>query len=147
MVVRGGWQMIIFDNHYLWWPNSKFNPISRQMGIRLAQQCRCPCWVGNVCLFVCADLDNSLENGEQESHGVQKPGKRHPTIPSAACWSAIKATCSLSWVIMSFLAFFLPFFCSPVVAHSLVLCHGFSGVYLNITLLSNVQQYQYSIKS
>lgn len=47
-------------------------------------------------LLVCADSGAALENGEQETHGVQKPGKIHPTIFDAAHWSAIKTACLLS---------------------------------------------------
>lgn len=48
-----------------------------------------------VCVYVCADMGTTLENGEQEAHGVQKPGKKYPTIPSAVNQSA-KATRSSS---------------------------------------------------
>lgn len=36
------------------------------------------------CVYVCVDTGTALENGEQEAHGVQKPGKIYSTIPSAA---------------------------------------------------------------
>lgn len=47
------------------------------------------------CVCVCVDTGTALENGEQEAHGVQKPGKTYPTIPSAVFWSA-KASWSYS---------------------------------------------------
>lgn len=42
------------------------------------------CFCVFVCVNVCADAGAALENGEQEVHGVQKPGKIFPTISSAA---------------------------------------------------------------
>lgn len=41
------------------------------------------CLLVCVCVSVRVDTSTALENGEQEAHGVQKPGKPYPTIPSA----------------------------------------------------------------
>lgn len=96
-----------------------------------------------MCLLVCADSGTALENGEQESHGVQKPGKallQFPTLPFELQQKLPVHRREQSWLLCLFDFFLLSlffssfFYCSsPVVACLFVQsCHGFfSGLDVN----------------
>lgn len=96
-----------------------------------------------MCLLVCADSGTALENGEQESHGVQKPGKallQFPTLPFGLQQKLPVHRREQSWLLCLFDFFLLSlffssfFYCSsPVVACLFVQsCHGFfSGLDMN----------------
>ena len=58
-----------------------------------------------VCVCVCVDTGTALENGEQEAHGVQKPGKTNPWIHSAICSGCLVVFLHLSWPVGLFLSF------------------------------------------
>lgn len=66
-----------------------------------------------ICLLVCADSGTALENGEQESHGVQKPGKallQFPTLPFGLQQKLPVYRREQSWLLWLFDFFF--FLCS-----------------------------------